>query len=65
MGVVFVVGSEMTNKWTARNALEQLDAARPNYLGAILNKVDVRKNPYFYSKHYRKEYQKYYTQSGA
>jgi capsular exopolysaccharide synthesis family protein len=65
MGVVFVVGSEMTNKWTARNALELLDAARPNYLGAILNKVDVQKNPYFYSKHYRKEYQKYYTQSGA
>ena len=65
MGVVFVVGSEMTNKWTARNALEQLDAARPNYLGAVLNKVDVRKNPYFYSKHYRKEYQKYYTQPGA
>ena len=65
MGVVFVVGSEMTNKWTARNALEQLDAARPNYLGAILNKVEVRKNPYFYAKHYRKEYQKYYTQSGA
>ena len=65
MGVVFVVGSEMTNKWTARNALELLDAARPNYLGAILNKVDVHKNPYFYSKHYRKEYQKYYTHPGA
>jgi succinoglycan biosynthesis transport protein ExoP len=64
-GVVFVVGSEMTNKWTAKTALERLDAAHPNYLGAILNKVDVRRNPYFYSKHYRKEYQKYYTKQGA
>jgi capsular exopolysaccharide synthesis family protein len=64
-GVVFVVGSEMTSKWTARTALGQLDAARPNYLGAILNKVDVRRHPYYYSKHYRKEYQKYYTKLGA
>ena len=44
-GVVFVVGSEMTSKWTARAALAQLDAARPNYLGAILNKVEVRRHP--------------------
>lgn len=64
-GVLFVIGSEMTNKWTARTALERLDAARPNYLGAVLNKVDVTTNPYFYSKHYRKEYQKYYTKPGA
>jgi len=64
-GVVFVVGSEMTSKWTARTALGQLDAARPNYLGAVLNKVDVRRHPYFYSKHYRKEYQTYYTKPGA
>ena len=44
-GVVFVVGAEMTSKWTARAALAQLDAARPNYLGAILNKVEVRRHP--------------------
>ena len=64
-GVVFVVGSEMTNAHTAQTALEQLDAAQPNYLGAILNRVDVRRNPYFYSRHYRKEYQKYYTKQGV
>ena len=64
-GVVFVIGSEMTSKWTARTALGQLDAARPNYLGAILNRVELRRHPYFYSKHYRKEYQKYYTKSGV
>lgn len=65
LGVVFVVGSEMTNKLRARAALEKLDAARPNYLGAILNKADVRANPYFYARHYSKEYQKYYTKQGA
>ena len=64
-GVVFVVGSEMTNRHTAHTALEQLDAAQPNYLGAILNRVDVRRNPYFYSRHYRREYQKYYAKQGA
>ena len=64
-GVVFVVGAEMTNRWTAQTALEQLDAARPNYLGAILNRVNLSGDPYFYSRHYRKEYQKYYTKHGA
>jgi capsular exopolysaccharide synthesis family protein len=64
-GVVFVIGSEMTNRWTAATALEKLDAGKPNYLGAVLNKVNVRGNPYFYSKHYRKEYQKYYTKKAG
>jgi capsular exopolysaccharide synthesis family protein len=63
-GVVFVVGSEMTSKGAAKVALEQLDAAKAKYVGGILNRVDVRRNPYYYSRHYRQEYQNYYTRSG-
>jgi polysaccharide biosynthesis transport protein len=60
-GVVFVVGAEMTAKGAAKAALEQLDYAKAKYVGGILNRVDVRRNPYYYSRHYRKEYSSYYT----
>lgn len=60
-GVVFVVGSEMTSKGSAKAALEQLDAAKARYVGGILNRVDLRRNPYYYGRYYRKEYQNYYT----
>jgi len=60
-GVVFVVGAEMTGKGAAKAALEQLDSVKARYVGGILNRVDVTRNPYYYSRHYRKEYQSYYT----
>lgn len=63
-GVIFVVGSEMTSKGSAKAALDQLDSARAKFVGGILNKVDLRGNPYYYGRHYRREYQNYYTHSG-
>jgi succinoglycan biosynthesis transport protein ExoP len=62
-GVVFVVGAEMTNKGAAKTALEQLDSAKAKYVGGILNRVDVRRNPYYYARYYRREYQSYYTKA--
>ena len=62
-GVIFVVGSEMTNKGAAKAALEQLDFAKARYVGAILNRVDVRRNPYYYSRYYRREYTESYARS--
>lgn len=63
-GVVFVVGAEMTAKGAAKAALEQLDSAKAKYVGGILNRVNVHRNAYYYSRHYRREYQTYYTQAG-
>jgi succinoglycan biosynthesis transport protein ExoP len=60
-GVVFVVGAEMTNKGSAKAALEQLDSAKAKYVGGILNRVDVRHNSYYYARHYRREYSNYYS----
>jgi capsular exopolysaccharide synthesis family protein len=59
-GVVFVVGAEMTEKGDARAALEQLDSAKARFVGGVLNRVDVRRNPYYYSRHYRGKYSQYY-----
>jgi capsular exopolysaccharide synthesis family protein len=64
-GVVFVVGADHTSKQAARAAVEQLDAANAHLIGAILNRVDVIRNPYYYSAYYRKEYSRYYVSAGA
>ena len=62
-GVVFVVGADQTSRQAARAALEQLDAVQAHVIGAVLNRVDLEKNPYYYSAYYRKEYARYYAQA--
>src|SRR5262249_39977588 len=52
-GVLFVVGAEMTSIGAARSALEQLCRARARMLGAVLNRVDLQHNAYYYSAYYK------------
>jgi polysaccharide biosynthesis transport protein len=59
-GVIFVVRCERTNKHTALTALEQLVSAKAKFLGGILNRVDVKRNPYYYAHYYKKSYTAYY-----
>ena len=59
-GVVFVVTADKTNRANARVALDQLDAAQATFVGAVLNSVDLERNPFFYSQYYRREYGAYY-----
>jgi polysaccharide biosynthesis transport protein len=62
-GVVFVVGADQTSRQAARAALEQLEGVQAHVIGAVLNRVDLEKNPYYYSAYYRKEYSRYYQQA--
>jgi capsular exopolysaccharide synthesis family protein len=62
-GVVFVVGADQTGRQAARAALDQLEAVQAHVIGAVLNRVDLEKNPYYYSAYYRKEYSRYYAQA--
>jgi succinoglycan biosynthesis transport protein ExoP len=59
-GVLFVVGAEMTSRHAAQRALEQLAGARAKFVGAVLNRVDLQHNAYYYSRYYRREYSDYY-----
>jgi exopolysaccharide transport family protein len=59
-GVLFVVGSEMTARGAARRAVEQLEHAKGRFVGAVLNRVDLQHNAYYYSQYYRREYSEYY-----
>jgi succinoglycan biosynthesis transport protein ExoP len=62
-GVVFVVGSEMTSRQAARAAVEHLEQGRVHFVGAILNRVDLERNSYYYSNYYRHEYGTYYQRA--
>lgn len=62
-GVLFVVGCEATSRHAAAAALEQLQGAKARVIGAVLNRVNVERNSYYYSHYYRKEYSNYYRSS--
>ncbi len=62
-GVIFVVGSDQTTRHTAKAAVDQLNAVQAHVIGAVLNRADVERNPYYYSAYYRKEYSRYYAKA--
>jgi capsular exopolysaccharide synthesis family protein len=65
-GVVFVIGSEQVARGTVRAAIEQLQAAKCTLLGGVLNRVNLRKNPYYYAHYYKHDYAGYYgAEAGA
>lgn len=64
-GVLFVIGAEMTSRYAAQRALDQLEQVQARFVGAVLNRVDLERNPYYYSQYYRREYAQYYTGAGS
>jgi capsular exopolysaccharide synthesis family protein len=59
-GVLFVVGAERTSRHAAQRALDQLEQVQAKFIGAVLNRVDLERNAYYYSQYYRREYSDYY-----
>jgi capsular exopolysaccharide synthesis family protein len=51
-GVLFVVGAEMTSRFAAREVLEQLERSHARLIGAVLNRVEIEKNGYYYYSRY-------------
>ena len=64
-GVVFIIGSEMTQRRLAERAVETLMTSRPRLLGVVLNRVDIVRNKYYYSRYYGYKYKNYYVKSDA
>jgi capsular exopolysaccharide synthesis family protein len=60
-GVLFVVGAEMTSRHAAQRALDQLEQVQVRFVGAVLNRVDLDRDPYYYTQYYRREYAQYYA----
>jgi capsular exopolysaccharide synthesis family protein len=63
--VVFVTAADHTSRQAAHAAMEQLDAASAHVIGAVLNRADIVRNPYYYAAYYRKEYSKYYISAAT
>ncbi len=59
-GLVFVVGAEMTRRAHAERAIQTIQSVRPNIIGAVLNRVDLNRNKYYYSRYYGYHYKSYY-----
>ena len=64
-GIVFVVASEMTPRPQAARALDILTASGSRLLGAVLNRVDLKRNKYYYSRYYGYKNRDYYFTSPA
>ena len=62
-GVLFVVAAEKTSRAAARTGIEQLDRVQAKLLGGVLNRVNLERDPYYYSKYYSADYAKYYVTS--
>jgi polysaccharide biosynthesis transport protein len=60
-GVLFVVAAEESTVPAAKIALDQLDHADARFLGAVLNKVNFKRNSFYYADYYREEYGAYHT----
>jgi hypothetical protein len=60
-GVLFVIAADTTSRQAAQTALDQLEHAHARFLGAVLNRVDVERDSYYYSRYYRKDYANYYS----
>lgn len=58
--VVFVVGAEMTSRFAALSSLQRLRQGHARVIGAVLNRVELEKNGYYYSRYYRREHTAYY-----
>jgi capsular exopolysaccharide synthesis family protein len=63
--VLFVVGSEIATLAATVRALEQLDTTKANFIGAVLNGVNLQRNSFFYSPYYKRDYDEYYGGTGA
>ena len=62
-GVLFVVGAEMTPRGVAQTALDQLGAAQARVIGAVLNRVNIRRHSYYYAQYYRDDYKRAYVRA--
>jgi capsular exopolysaccharide synthesis family protein len=62
-GVIFVTSADMTDQQAAARAVDQLSAAKARFLGAVLNRVNLKRNAFFYAPYYRQEYTDYYARS--
>jgi capsular exopolysaccharide synthesis family protein len=61
-GVVMVVAAETTTRPALVRALDQIASVGGKVTGVVLNKVDLKRNSYYYSQYYGEYYRSYYAE---
>jgi polysaccharide biosynthesis transport protein len=64
-GLVMVVWSEHCTRPSLKRALEQVRAVGGTLTGVVLNKVDLKRNAYYYGQYYGEYYRRYYADGEA
>ena len=64
-GVILVVASEASGRPAVQRAIDQLAGVGGSVIGAVLNKVDLKRNSYYYSQYYGEYYRSYYADADA
>ncbi len=64
-GVVFVVGNEMTPRPAAQAAIRQLRTSQAKIVGAVLNRVNIERDSYYYADYYSKDSSQYYQPAAS
>jgi capsular exopolysaccharide synthesis family protein len=61
-GVVLVVGAEVSTRPAIQRAVDQVVGVGGRIVGAVLNRVDLERNSYYYSQYYGEYYRSYYAE---
>ena len=62
---LFIVGTRTTSWRSAADAIAKLRQMDVHVLGTVLNKADLERHAYYYSRYYGREYSRYYNRSPA
>jgi capsular exopolysaccharide synthesis family protein len=61
-GVILVIASEASSRPAVQRSVDQLAGVGGSVIGAVLNKVDLKRNSYYYSQYYGEYYRSYYAE---
>jgi capsular exopolysaccharide synthesis family protein len=64
-GVVVVVSAEQTPRPALQRSIDQLVGVGAKITGVVLNRVDLRRNSYYYGQYYGEYYRSYYAAPGS
>jgi capsular exopolysaccharide synthesis family protein len=64
-GVVLVVSAEQSPRPAVLRSVDQVQGVGGKVVGVVLNRVDLRRNSYYYGQYYGEYYRSYYAAPGA
>jgi polysaccharide biosynthesis transport protein len=64
-GIVLVVSAEQSPRPAVLRAVDQVQGVGGKITGVVLNRVDLRRNSYYYGQYYGEYYRSYYAAPGS